>query len=390
MIQKSKKKSWRFARSKAGKTKAGSGDFFLTALVMILVIFGVIMVFSASYYTALNKQGTPYYYLERELMYAGSGLLFFFGLAMIDYHKLIKHATLIYILAVLLVMLTYSPVGASYNNAARWIQIGSITIIPGEFAKLGLIIFSAWWLTKKPERINEPVHGLLPLLALSVLVVVPVYLQPSTTTAMTILLILVGILFVAGIRFIYLILLGAAGGGAVLLHMIQESGSGYRSSRIASFLDPFADAQGSGYQVVQGLYALASGGIKGLGLGNSIQKNLYLPDPQNDFILAIIGEELGYIGLLVLLAVYLLLIWRCTKIALSAPDAAGMLTASGITIMLAIQVILNVMVVTSLMPPTGIALPFISYGGTAMWLFMMAMGIMLSISRRRKPDSGEE
>lgn len=362
----------------------------LTALVMILVIFGIIMVFSASYYTALSKQGTPYYYLKRELIFAASGWLLFLLLAVIDYHKILKFALPIYIFATAMVWLTYSPLGASYNNAARWIQIGSFTIIPGEFAKLAVIIFSAWWLTKKPERITQPVRGILPLLAIVAVCVAGVYFQPSTTTAMTILLILIGVLFVAGIKFRYILLMAAAGAGVLVFHIMQDSGSGYRSSRISSFLDPFADEQGTGYQVVQGLYALASGGLKGVGLGNSIQKNLYLPDPQNDFILAIIGEELGYIGLLVLLAVYLLLIWRCIHIALRAPDPQGMLTASGITIMLALQVILNVMVVTSLMPPTGIALPFISYGGTAMWLFMMAMGMMINISRQKKPEPDQD
>ncbi len=148
-----------------------------------------------------------------------------------------------------------------------------------------------------------------------------------------------------------------------------------------SFLDPFADPRGDGYQVVQSLLALGSGGLTGVGLGKSMQKTLYLPEPQNDFILAIIGEELGYIGLLVLLAVYLLLIWRCIHIALNAPDRFGLLMASGITIMLGVQVIFNVMIVTSLLPPTGISLPFVSWGGNSLLVFMGSMGVMLNISR---------
>ena len=152
--------------------------------------------------------------------------------------------------------------------------------------------------------------------------------------------------------------------------------------RVTSFLDPFADPRGAGYQVVQSLLALGSGGLFGKGLGRSVQKTLYLPEPQNDFIYAIIGEEIGYIGLLLLLLAYLLLIWRCVHISMNAPDLFGTLLGSGITIMLAVQVIMNVMVVTSMLPPTGIILPFISWGGNALLIFMGAMGIMLNISRQ--------
>ena len=163
--------------------------------------------------------------------------------------------------------------------------------------------------------------------------------------------------------------------------MILTDPDGYRLKRLTSFLDPFQDPLGNGYQVIQSLLALGSGGIFGVGLGKSIQKTLYLPEPQNDFIFAIIGEELGYIGCLALIAVYIILIWRGTHIALNAPDMFGTLLAAGITIMLAIQVILNIAVVTSSMPPTGITLPLVSYGGNALMLFMGCMGILLNISR---------
>ncbi|MDD7409249.1 MAG: putative lipid II flippase FtsW [Anaerovoracaceae bacterium] len=371
--------------------RSGAGDFALTVLVMILVLFGIVMVFSASYYTALIKENDPYFYFKKEILFAATGLVLFIMLAMIDYHKILKWSYGIYILAVLLVAVTYTPLGGTYNGAARWIQIGPLTLIPGEFAKLAVILLVARWFSSKPDRIDKPVKGLLPVMAMAAVCVVLVAKQPSTTTALTIAMILVIMLFVSGTNMKYMAALfgiGIAGGAAFLFK--EMANGGYKSARITSFLDPFADEKGDGYQVVQGLYALASGGLKGVGPGNSVQKNLHLPDPQNDFILAIIGEELGYIGLLVLLAVYLLLIWRCVHIALRAPDLGGMLMASGITIMLAGQVILNVMVVTSMMPPTGIALPFVSYGGTAMWLFMMAMGLIVNISRQQKAEPGEE
>ncbi len=373
------------------KSKLGSGDFVLTALVLGLTVFGIIMVFSASYYTAINNYHdqsdyAPLFYFVRQTVFALGSSVICILLAVIDYHAISRFSLPIYIISVALVLLTYVPgIGTTINNAARWIMVGPITVIPGELVKLSCILLCSWWIVMKDHDHLDLVHSILPLVGMIAVSVVLVYLQPSTTTAATILLIFFGMLFVAGIRFKYILFAGVAGIAAVVIHMLT-SGGGYRSNRLMSFLDPFADELGSGYQVVQGLYALASGGLKGLGLGKSIQKTLYLPDPQNDFIFAIIGEELGYIGLLILLAVYMLLIWRCVRIALKAPDTLGLLIASGITIMLAIQVLMNVMVVTALMPPTGITLPFISYGGTAILLFLSAMGIMINISRHEPSD----
>lgn len=366
---------------KKKKTKMGSGDFVLTVLVLALTIFGIIMIFSASYYTSINKGFSPYHYFIRQSIYAFGGGLICFTLAVMDYHKLIRYTVPIYVVIVGMISLTYTGVGATYNSADRWIKLGPVTILPGELAKMACIFLCAWWVSERKHQNLDLRQSLLPLLGLEAIPIALVYLQPSTTTAATILIIVIGMLFVAGLRMVYLMMAGVAGVGVVVVHMLK-SGGGYRASRLISFLDPFADEQGAGYQVVQGIYALASGGLRGLGLGKSVQKTLYLPDPQNDFILAIIGEELGFIGILILLAVYILLIWRCIIIALKAPDLLGKLIASGITIMIAMQVLMNVMVVTSLMPPTGITLPFVSYGGTAILLFLSAIGIMLNISRQ--------
>ncbi len=369
-------------RSRRGREKElGSGDFVLTALVLGLTVFGIIMVFSASYYTAINSTGSPYTFLLRQTVYAFGGGIACILFAVIDYHLLAKFSTTIYAVTVVLIALTYTGLGAVYNNAARWISVGPITIIPGEIAKLSCILLCAWWISNKKRMDLDLTGSLLPLLLIIAVPAALVYFQPSTTTAATILIIATGILFVAGIRIIYLIVAAVAGVSILLIHVMQSGDSSYRALRLTSFLNPFADEQGTGYQVVQGIYALASGGLKGLGIGKSVQKTLYLPDPQNDFIFAIIGEELGYIGLLILLAAYMFLIWRCVRIALRAPDLMGLLIASGITIMLAAQVLMNIMVVTSLMPPTGITLPFVSFGGTAILLFLSSMGIMINISR---------
>lgn len=382
----------RMIKKKKKPRKPGSGDFVLTTLVFGLTLFGILMVFSASYYTSLNAPhageaaGSPYYYLIKQAAFAMGSGVFCIILAVIDYRILTKFTVPIYVFTVLLIGLTYVPgIGSTINNAARWIKVGPLTIIPGELIKLSIILLVSWWVSKEQNQDLDLLHTLLPLAGMVLLPVLLVYKQPSTTTAATIAIIVIGILFVAGMRIRYILYVFGLGFLAVVIHILT-SGGGYRSSRIKSFLDPFSDERGSGYQVIQGLYALASGGLKGLGLGNSVQKKLYLPDPQNDFILAIIGEELGYLGLLALLAVYMLLIWRCVRIALRAPDTLGMLIASGITIMLAVQVLLNIMVVSSLMPPTGVTLPFISYGGTAILLFLSSMGIMINISRQESNE----
>ena len=272
------------------------------------------------------------------------------------------------------------PVVTMIGAFASWIGVGGATIRPGELAKPAGILFVAAWLSHPRHSIRSFVRGVLPPLLVAGVAGVLIAMQPSTTTAATLIIIVFGMMFIAGMSWAYV---GGAFGLAIAAFaaLIVTDDSGYRRKRILSFTDPFADPQGTGYQVVQSLLALGSGGLTGVGLGKSMQKTLYLPEPQNDFILAIIGEELGFIGLLILLIVYLLLIWRCIHIALNAPDMFGTLLASGITIMLGVQVVLNVMIVTSLMPPTGISLPFVSWGGNSLLVFMGSMGVMLNISR---------
>ncbi len=370
-------------RLKIGKRKSvpmKSGDFALTALVMILMIFGVIMVFSASYYYAISEEGTPYYYLIRDIIWAVVGTAAMMFMAVFDYHRMLKAAIPVMGIAFVLLLLVFTPLGVTLNNATRWIGVGGATIMPGELAKPACILFVAAWLSNPRHSVHNFVRGILPPLLVAGGAGILIAMQPSTTTAATLVIIVFGVMFIAGMSWAYV---GGAVGLAVAAFaaLIITDDTGYRMDRIMSFTDPFADPQGSGYQVVQSLLALGSGGLTGVGLGKSMQKTLYLPEPQNDFILAIIGEELGFIGLLVLLLVYLLLIWRCIHIALNAPDTFGTLLASGITIMLGVQVVLNVMIVTSLMPPTGISLPFISWGGNSLLVFMGSMGVMLNISR---------
>lgn len=368
---------------RAKKLKMRPGDFTLVVMVLLLAIFGVIMVFSASYYWSIDKHGTPYYFLIRAGFWVVSGFFIMLFFAMLDYHKLGgKFAIAMLIVATIALALVPTPLGFNINGASRWIRLGPITIMPGELAKFAVIIFVSWYFSERPERIKSFVRGVLPMIFLCGFFGGLIMLQPNLSTAVTVVGIIVAIMFIAGLNFLYL---GGLGGLSVfaLIVLIISDTEGYRWKRYASFLDPFKDPKGDGWQVVNSLLALGSGGIFGLGLGKSVQKNLYLPEPQNDFILAIIGEELGYVAIWLLLLIYIVIIWRGIKIAMLAKDRFGMLLASGVTAMIGMQVIFNVAVVTATMPPTGVTLPFISYGGNAMWMFMASTGILLNISRQQ-------
>lgn len=361
----------------------GQCDFLVIALTTILVIFGLVMVFSASYYKSINDNGSPYSYLIRQGINAMIGLIPMTLASVYDYHRYKKWCTLILGVSVLLLVLVLTPLGVGAGGATRALWIG-ITIMPGEIAKLAVIIFVAAYLSRSPKLILDLKKGVLPMLGLGGGLALLIMMQPNLSTALTICGIIGGMMILAGMEWKYVIGVLVLGGGVItpVAWFGDKFGMDHWKARLVSFRDPFADAVGDGFQVVQSLLALGSGGLFGMGLGKSIQKNLYLPEPQNDFILAIIGEELGLIGLLLLVAVYAALIWRGFHIALNAPDLFGMLLAGGVTIMIGLQVVMNIAVVTSSMPATGIALPFISYGGNALWICMTAIGILLNVSRQ--------
>lgn len=364
--------------------KAGKGDFWLALIVLALLTFGVIMVFSASYYYSISKTGKPYSYLIKDIILVILSMIAAIPFLIIPYKKYIKLAKPFMGVSLLMLVLVFTPLGVTRNLATRWIgvPIGGghmLTLMPGEITKLAVILFVAFYLSKRPQRITG-FKGILPLLGLMGACFLLIIKQPNLSTALTVTGIILGMMFVAGLSWRYvwgLVLLGITGVAA----LIFTDEDGYRLKRVISFLDPFEDKLGDGWQVVHSLFGLGSGGFLGLGLGKSIQKNLWLPEPQNDFIFAIIGEELGFIGSILLIIVYILLIWRGTYIAINAPDMFSSLTAAGITIMIALQVIMNIAVVTSSMPCTGITLPFVSYGGNALILFMVSTAILLNISR---------
>lgn len=370
----------------------GQTDFILLAAATALVIFGVVMVFSSSYYIALNREGNPFYYLERQIVFATTGFIGMYIMSKFDYHKLIRFTVPIMALALVLLILVIAGFGRTVNNATRWIAVGPLTIMPGEFAKIAVIMFVAGFIAKDHRRVYSFTKGLLPVAAVTMVYAILIIRQPNLSTALTVIGIAAGMLFLAGLQWRYLILSGGilTAGVFGLARFGANFGYGHVMRRLTSFLDPFEDALGDGFQVVQSLLALGTGGFLGLGLGKSVQKNLYLPEPMNDFILSIIGEELGLVGVFFLMSLFMLLIWRCFKVAMHAPDRYGMLLSGGVAIMIALQVILNVAVVTSSMPPTGVALPFISYGGNALWICMGAVGVVLNVSRQSDIEAVEE
>lgn len=367
----------------------GKCDFMLVVLTTVLAVFGVVMVFSASYYNSINDAGTPYAYLWRQGSFVLSGFFLMYVASKIDYRLWKVMALPLGIICIVLLLLLLTPMGVTRGGATRWLFVGvgsfGITIMPGELAKLFLIVVCATYFSKDMKRARS-IIGLLPMLLYTAVVGFLIVRQPNLSTAITVMIIGVGIAFLAGMHWGYVILMGGA--AAIGIYYLMFIDDGYWHERMASFRDPFADALGDGYQVVQGLLALGSGGFLGKGLGQSVQKNLYLPDPQNDFILAVIGEELGFLGIAILMLVYALLIWRLLYISIKSKDNFGMLFGAGVAIMVGVQVLLNVAVVTSSMPPTGIALPFISYGGNSLWIFMILIGSVLNISRWAGDEEG--
>ena len=384
MVKKTKSKPRNLNRLK-------SVDFTLMLITMVLVVFGLIMVFSASYYYSISQDGNPYSYLLRHGMWVVLGFgAMMFG-ASYDYKRYNnkKFAYLVIGGSILLLIIVITPLGTTINGATRWINLGPITLMPGEIAKLGTILFISWFLGNDSDKIKSLTKGILPVLGIMAVVAGLIIKQPNLSTAITVCGIIVAMMLVAGMKWRYFF--GAAGIGVTgILSILLFMKDSYWYVRLTAFTDPFADSLGSGYQAVQSLLALGSGGLFGVGLGKSVQKNLYLPEPQNDFILAIIGEECGFIGVLLLIVVYCIFLWRGIHIAINAPDQFGMMLGSGIVLMVAIQVILNIAVVTSSMPATGINLPFISYGGNALLIFMFSAGVLLNISRHEVKNTGVE
>ena len=367
-------------------------DFIFLMVTIGLAVYGLIMVFSASYYFSINESGNPFYYLIRDGIWVVLGLVLMCLGLLIDYRFWNNKVLILGLLGIcfMLLVLVLTPVGTTANDASRWIRLGPISIMPGEIAKMGMIFFIAWFCAGDTKRIRSFTRGMLPILAIMGVFAALIVKQPNLSTAITLVGIVLALMLVAGMKWGYVIFLMGAGAAGVMA-LITGVG-GYWQERFTTFTHPFDYEATSGYQIVQGLQALGSGGLFGVGLGKSVTKSLYLPYPHNDFILAIIGEETGFLGVLFLLILYTLFIWRGAKIALTCGSEFGLLIASGTILMVAIQVVLNLLVVTSSMPATGVNLPFVSYGGNALMIFMFMSGVVMNISRHipEKPRERHE
>ncbi|MGD6803586.1 stage V sporulation protein E [Rossellomorea vietnamensis] len=359
--------------------KKSTPDFILIVVTLSLLAIGLIMVYSASAVWADYKFDDTFFFAKRQMLFAGVGILAMFFIMNVDYWTWRTWGKVIIIVCFVLLVLVLIPgVGVLRNGSRSWIGVGAFSIQPSEFMKLAMIAFLAKFLSENQKYITSFRKGLVPSLFLVFMAFGMIMLQPDLGTGTVMVGTAVVMVFIAGAKISHFAMMGLAGLAGFAALVLSAP---YRIKRITSFLDPWEDPLGSGFQMIQSLYAIGPGGLLGLGLGESRQKFFYLPEPQNDFIFAILAEELGFIGGSLVLLLFSLLLWRGIRIALGAPDLYGSFLAVGIVSMIAIQVMINVGVVTGLMPVTGITLPFLSYGGSSLTLMLLAVGVLLNISR---------
>lgn len=354
----------------------GQIDYVILLCVILLVAIGIIMVFSSSYYTAGQGENADMYsFLKKDLMYSAVGFVCMYFVTKIDYEVLKYIVKPVYFGSIVLLLLVFTPLGVVHNGARRWLNVG-VEFQPSEVAKFALIITLATILEHSPKMLNT-VKGVCKYMAIALLPTAIVAVE-NLSTSIVMGGISVVILFVYSPKLRYSLLIAAAGVGGVLFMVFGS----WRSDRVEAWLHPEQVANEKGYQVLQSLYSVASGGMFGLGIGGSRQKLGYMPEAQNDIIFAIICEELGWFGAAIVVSLFIVLIWRGIYIAIrNSKEPFAMLISTGITSMIALQVMINIAVVTNTIPNTGIPLPFISYGGTSLVMMLASMGILMNISR---------
>jgi cell division protein FtsW len=360
-------------------------DHIIFISTIVLVAFGLVMVLSASSYAAMHSGAGMYSFFITQAFGAGLGFIGMIFAATINYQFVSRFSGLIYLLALVALGLVFTPLGIEHNGAMRWVSIEGFNFQPSELAKVAVIIMLSKYISDDANRVNT-FRGLLGCAIIVGIPIVLVMLGRNMSTMIILGAIAFVIIFLASSYFWRWVALGAAAVTGIAGYLLYEHfiGEGFRGARFGAWLDPFADPTGSGFQNVQSLYAVASGGLFGLGLGNSNQKLYYLPEAQNDFIFAIIVEELGLFGAMIVLMLFGILIWRGATAAINSRSVLGCLIGTGIITMISVQVIINVGVVTNTIPNTGIPLPFISYGGTSIAVMMTAIGVLLNISRYRR------
>ena len=363
------------------KSKCRNDIIIISLLVGLLVIFGCIMVYSASFYSANYHYGNKYFFLFKQLLGVVLGVFAMIALTFIDYHLLNKYKWFIVGGTFLLLALVFVPgLGMESYGAKRWVSLLGFSIQPSEIAKFALVIFTAGYMSDHHDKVKT-IKGLLPVLIVGGLMCILIMLEPSMSVTMCIAFVTLFMLIIGGMSKKHTLMFSIPAGAMVPLLIVLEP---YRLKRLLAFIDPWASPQGEGFQLIQSLYSLGDGGWFGVGLFNSRQKYLFLPFAESDFILSIIGEEIGFVGTTLLMAVFFLLVYRLIKIALSAKDRFGAMLVSGVAFIIAVQTLLNIAVVTGSIPPTGLPLPFISSGGTSVMVFMAGIGICLNVLRQSK------
>ncbi len=353
-------------------------DRALIFVTVLMVIFGIIMVFSASSVVSYKEAGHEFGYIKKQLIFAVLGFVSMILMMKIDYHIIKDYVYPILILSIVLLILVLVPgIAREVNGAKRWIGVFGLSFQPAELAKLSLVIYLAYSLTKKYEKIKTLKIGFMPHLVLLLLMAALMMLQPDFGAAVTVGVIVFIMLFIAGTRIYYILASALAAVPIFYLSIVKVE---YRMERITAFLDPWSDPQRSAYQIIQSFLALGSGGLMGTGLGEGTQKLFYIPYAYSDFIFAVIGEELGFIGAIILISGFLIFTVRGMRAARLAPDLFGTYLAVGITALITIEAVLNIGVVTGLFPTKGMTLPFISYGGSSLVTSMTAAGILINIS----------
>ncbi len=363
------------------KRNSPQGDISILIVTVGLAIFGMFAVYSASGYTAKKQYGDEWYFVKKQLIGLVFGIALMWLCSRFDYRNLkgkrIRYIALI--VPITLLALVFVPgIGKSNYGATRWIGIGGITIQPSELAKYGFVIFVSAYASERMERMRT-FTGVLPVLAVGGGICVLIMLEPNMSVTMCVGMLMLAMLFLAGMKIKHFLMIFVPALAVVPVMIILEP---YRLSRLSAFLDPWESPQGEGYQLIQSLYALGNGGWFGTGYLQSRQKYRFLPFAESDFILSIIGEEFGAIGIILLFAVMLFLVWRGIKVAKEADDFFSFLLASGITLVYGIQTVLNALVVSGSIPPTGLPLPLISSGNTSLIITMASMGILYGISKR--------
>jgi cell division protein FtsW len=368
----------------AFKQKRSSSFYFLLGATFLLLIFGIVMIFSASSVTAFAKYGDSFYYLKRQILWASIGLILLLFFAGTDYHLIRRWLRPLLLFTIISLAVVLVPgIGKVAGGARRWIDLGVTPFQPSEFAKLSIVAYTAHLLAQRGEKMKELKHLLIPLFFPLLLAVgVMVMLQPDLGTVFTIFLSVFVLLFLSGARIGHLLGIGGGGVMGVAVLILSE---GYRRQRFFSFLDPWKNPQGSGFHIIQSLIAFGSGGVTGLGLGMSRQKFFYLPAAHTDFIFAIIGEELGLIGSLSVVMLFLFLTVMGVRTAMRARDEFGKLLAAGVVTVIACQALINMAAVTGMIPITGIPLPLISSGGSSLLFSLSSIGILLNIACQERP-----